>query len=144
MVDDTEVAALCAQLEAIIKKAEDAEAQAVAAQCHIQAARLLLEESKAAALEQTATSAPSARAIFFIIIFPSRGLVARSDRLFDLQRHGRHRTLPSGSHSAQRLPAGEHRPRLLLDQLRQLACSHGAGSTVLRPDQAHHGRRSIQ
>jgi hypothetical protein len=54
---DTKAAALRARLEAIIKKAEDAEAQAVIARRRIQAASLLLEEeSKAAALEQTATT----------------------------------------------------------------------------------------
>jgi hypothetical protein len=57
MLDDIEVAALRARLEAIVKEAEDAEAQAAAAHRRIQAARLLLaeEESKATALEQTAT-----------------------------------------------------------------------------------------
>jgi hypothetical protein len=59
MPDDTEVAALRAQLEAIIKEAEDAEAQAATTRRRVQAARLLLaeEESKATALEQTATAA---------------------------------------------------------------------------------------
>jgi hypothetical protein len=57
MPDDTEAAALFARLEAIVKKAEDSEAQAAAARCRVQATRLLLEESKAAALEQTATAA---------------------------------------------------------------------------------------
>jgi hypothetical protein len=56
MPDDTEAAALRARLEAIVKEAEDAEAQATAACHHVQAARFLLEESKAAALEQTATA----------------------------------------------------------------------------------------
>jgi hypothetical protein len=56
MPDDTEAAALCAWLEAIIKEAEDVEAQATAARHRVQAARLL-EESKATALEQTATAA---------------------------------------------------------------------------------------
>jgi hypothetical protein len=56
--DDTEVAALRARLEAIIKEVEDAEAQAAAARHRVQAARLLLtEESKATTLEQTATAA---------------------------------------------------------------------------------------
>jgi hypothetical protein len=58
MSDDTEVAALRTQLEAILKEAEDAEAQATAACRRILAARLLLkEESKATALEQMATTA---------------------------------------------------------------------------------------
>jgi hypothetical protein len=58
MPDDTEAAALHARLEAIVKEAEDAKAQAAAARCRVQAARLLLkEESKAAALEQTTTAA---------------------------------------------------------------------------------------
>ncbi len=57
MPDDTEAAALRARLEAIVKEAEDAEAQAAAARRRVQAARLLHEESKAAALEQTATAA---------------------------------------------------------------------------------------
>jgi hypothetical protein len=48
MSDDTEVAVLRARLKAIVKKVEDTEAQA---------ARLLVEKSKAAALEQTATTA---------------------------------------------------------------------------------------
>jgi hypothetical protein len=59
MPDDTEAAALCTRLEAVIKEAEDAEARAAAARHRVQAARLLLteEESKATALEQTATAA---------------------------------------------------------------------------------------
>jgi hypothetical protein len=59
MPDDIETAALRARLEAIIKEAEDAEAQATAARHRVQAARLILveEESKATALEQTATTA---------------------------------------------------------------------------------------
>jgi hypothetical protein len=58
MSDDTEVATLRAWLEAIIKEAEGTEAQAAAARRCVQAARLLLaEESKATALEQTATAA---------------------------------------------------------------------------------------
>jgi hypothetical protein len=59
MPDDTEAAALRAQLEAIIKEVEDAEGQATTAHRRVQAARLLLEEeeSKAIALEQTATAA---------------------------------------------------------------------------------------
>jgi hypothetical protein len=59
MPDDTEAVALCAQHEAIIKEAEDTEVHATATHRCIQAARLLLEEeeSKATALEQTATAA---------------------------------------------------------------------------------------
>jgi hypothetical protein len=58
MLDDTEAAALRAQLEAIVKEAEDAEEQAAAARRRVQATRLLLEEeSMATALEQTATAA---------------------------------------------------------------------------------------
>jgi hypothetical protein len=53
MPDDTKAAALRARLEAIIKEAEDTEVQATAARRRVQAARLL-EESKVAALEQTA------------------------------------------------------------------------------------------
>jgi hypothetical protein len=58
MPDNTEAAALRSCLEAIIKEAEDAEAQAAAARRHVQASRLLLkeEESKAIALEQTTTA----------------------------------------------------------------------------------------
>jgi hypothetical protein len=58
MPDDTEAVALHARLEAIVNEVEDAEAQAAAARHCIQAARLLLEEeeSKATALEQTATT----------------------------------------------------------------------------------------
>jgi hypothetical protein len=57
MPDDTEATALRARLEAIVKEAENAEAQAAAARRRFQAARLLLEEeSKATALEQTATA----------------------------------------------------------------------------------------
>jgi hypothetical protein len=53
MSDDTETATLRARLEAIIKKAEDVEAQAAAAHRRVQAARLLLEEeeSKVTTLE---------------------------------------------------------------------------------------------
>jgi hypothetical protein len=54
MPDHTEAAALRARLEAIINEAEDAEVQATAAHRRVQAARLLTEESKATALEQTA------------------------------------------------------------------------------------------
>jgi hypothetical protein len=58
MTDDTDAAALRGRLEAIIKEAEDAEAQAAAAHRRVQAARLLLAEvSKATALEQTAIAA---------------------------------------------------------------------------------------
>jgi hypothetical protein len=57
MPDDIEAAALHARLEAIVKEAKDAKAQAAAARRHVQTARLLKEESKAAALEQTATAA---------------------------------------------------------------------------------------
>jgi hypothetical protein len=58
MPDDTKVAALRARLEAIIKEAENAEAQAAAARRRVQAAHLLLtEESKATTLEQTTTAA---------------------------------------------------------------------------------------
>jgi hypothetical protein len=56
MSDDTKAAALHAQLETIIKEAEDVEAQAATAHHRVQAARLL-EEFKAAALKQTATAA---------------------------------------------------------------------------------------
>jgi ABC-type anion transport system duplicated permease subunit len=54
MPDDTKAAALRARLEAIVKEAEDTEVQATAARRRVQAARLLEEESKVAALEQTA------------------------------------------------------------------------------------------
>jgi hypothetical protein len=58
MLDDTEAAALRARLKVIVKEAEDAEAQAIAVRRRVQASRLLLkEESKATALEQTATAA---------------------------------------------------------------------------------------
>jgi hypothetical protein len=57
MPDDTKAAALRARLEAIVKEAEDVEAQATAARRRVQAARLLLEESKATALKQTGTVA---------------------------------------------------------------------------------------
>jgi hypothetical protein len=119
MPDDTEAAALRARLEAIVKEAEDAEVQATAARRRVQAARLL-EECKATPGADS-YNYPSACAVFvFIAIFPGRGLAARPHHLFDLRRHGRRRTSPSGGCSAQRPPAGEHRPRLL-HQLRQLA-----------------------
>jgi hypothetical protein len=58
MPNNTEVAALHARLEAIVKEAEDAEAQDAVARRRIQAARLLLEEeSTAIALEHMATAA---------------------------------------------------------------------------------------
>jgi hypothetical protein len=59
MPDNTMAATLRARLDAIIKEAEAAEAQAAAARGRVQAARILLEEeeSKATALEQTATAA---------------------------------------------------------------------------------------
>jgi hypothetical protein len=50
MPDDTKVATLRAWLEAIIKEAEDAKAQATTAHRRVQATRLLKEESKATAL----------------------------------------------------------------------------------------------
>jgi hypothetical protein len=56
MPEDTETATLRARLKAIVKEAEDAVAQATAAHRRVQASRLL-EESKATALEQTATAA---------------------------------------------------------------------------------------
>jgi hypothetical protein len=58
MLYDNEAVALRARLEAIVKEAEDAEAQATAAHHCVQAARLLLEEeeSKATVLEQMATA----------------------------------------------------------------------------------------
>jgi transcriptional antiterminator Rof (Rho-off) len=61
MSDDTEAATLRARLETIIKDAEDVEAHAVTAHRRVQAACLVLveEESKATALEQTATTALS-------------------------------------------------------------------------------------
>jgi hypothetical protein len=109
MPNDTEAATLRARLEAIIKKVEDAKAQAVAARHHVQA------------VGADRYSCPSTCVIFvFIVVFPDRGLAARPHRLFDLRRHGHHRTSPSGDRSAQRPPAGEHRPRLLLHQLCQL------------------------
>jgi hypothetical protein len=87
----------------------------------VQAARLLTEESKATA-GADGYRCPSARVILtFIGIFPGRGPAARFHRLFDLQRHGRRRTSPLDGRSAQRPPAGEHHPRLLLHQLRLLA-----------------------
>jgi hypothetical protein len=58
MPDDTEAATLRAQLEVIIKEAEDTEVQTAATHRHVQAARLLLvEEFKATVLEQTAIAA---------------------------------------------------------------------------------------
>jgi hypothetical protein len=58
MPDNIEAIALCARLEAIIKEAKDAEAQAATAHRRVQAALLLLtmEESMATALEQMATT----------------------------------------------------------------------------------------
>jgi hypothetical protein len=57
MPNGTEVVVLRARLEAIVNEAEDAEEQAVVAHRHVQATRILLEEeSKATALEQTATA----------------------------------------------------------------------------------------
>jgi hypothetical protein len=63
MPDDTEVAVFRAQLEAIVKEAEDVEAQATAARHHVQAARLLEEESKATGLEQTATATAASQLV---------------------------------------------------------------------------------
>jgi hypothetical protein len=58
MPDDTKTATLRARLKATVKEAEDAETQTAAAHRSVQDARLLLEEeSKATALEQTATAA---------------------------------------------------------------------------------------
>ncbi len=73
MPDDTEVAALRARQEDIVKEAEDAEAQAAADRHRVQAARLLLEEeSKAHRLGADGYNCPSTRAIFvFIVIFPA-------------------------------------------------------------------------
>jgi acyl transferase domain-containing protein len=57
MPDDTDTVVYRARLETIIKEAKDAEAQSTVARRRVQAARLLLEESKDTALEQTATAA---------------------------------------------------------------------------------------
>jgi hypothetical protein len=112
MPDDTEAVALCAQLKVIVKEVEDAEVQAAAARHRVQGH----------CLGADSYSCPSARAIFiFLVIFPGRGLAACPHHLFNLRRHGRRRTKPSGGRSAQRSPAGEHRPRFFLHQLRQLA-----------------------
>jgi hypothetical protein len=118
MPDNTEAAALRARLEPIVKEAKDAEAQATAVRRRVQAARLGVQGHR---LEADGYNCSSARAIFvFIVIFPGRGLAARPHRLFDLRRHDRRWTSPSGSRSAQRSPASEHHPRLL-HQLCQLA-----------------------
>jgi hypothetical protein len=52
MSDDTEATVLCARLKAIVKEVEDIEVQAVTARLFLKE-----EESKATALEQTATTA---------------------------------------------------------------------------------------
>jgi hypothetical protein len=58
MLDDVDAVALRTQLEAIVKEAEDAEEKAATARRRVQASRLLEEEeTKAIALEQTATAA---------------------------------------------------------------------------------------
>jgi hypothetical protein len=98
MPDNIEAVALCARLEAIIKEAKDAEAQAATAH----------------RLGADGYHYPSARAILaFIGIFTSHGPTARPHRLFDLRKHGHRRTSPLGNRSTQRPPAGEHHPRLL-------------------------------
>jgi hypothetical protein len=119
MPDDTEAAALHAQLEAIVKKAKDTEAQAVAACRHVQAAHLLFkeEESKAAALEQTATAARQREQSSS----SSSSFPAAASQLIPIAYSTYEDTTPLGCRSAQRQPAGEHHPRLLLHQLRQLA-----------------------
>jgi hypothetical protein len=121
ILDSTEAVALRARLEAIVKKAKDAEAQAAAARHRVQAAHLLLEDSKAPTLEQTATAArqrvPSSSSSSSSPAAASQLVPTASSTL---RRHGRRRTSPSGGRSAQRPLAGEHHPRLL-HQLRQLA-----------------------
>jgi hypothetical protein len=121
MPDDIEAAALHARLEAIIKEAEDAEAQAVAARHCVQDARLLLEEeSKAAALEQTDTTArqhvPSSSSSSSSPAVASQLIPTAASTYEDTVVAGL-----SGGRSAQHLPAGEHQSRLLLHQLCQLA-----------------------
>jgi hypothetical protein len=119
MPDDTDAAALRARLETIVKEAEDAKAQAVAARRHVQAARLLLEEeSKATVLEQTATATrqrvPSLSSSSSSPVMASQLVPTASSTYEDMVVAG----LPR---SAQRSSVGEYRPRLLLHQLRLLA-----------------------
>jgi hypothetical protein len=113
MSDDTEAAALRAQLEAIIKEAEDAEAQVATVRHCVQAACLLVaaEEPKTTALQQTTTAARQH--------VPSSPSSASSPTARPHRAH--HRTSPSGGRGAQCSPASEHRPRLLLHQLRLLS-----------------------
>ncbi len=64
------------------------------------------------ALNEVVTTLGETLLVVVIVIFPDRGLAARPHRLFDLRRRGCCRTSPSGSCSAQRPPAVEHRPQL--------------------------------
>jgi hypothetical protein len=142
MSDDTEAAVLCARLEVIVKKAEDAKAQAAAASRRVQAAYLLLEEeeSKAAALEQTATAAHQC--------VPSSSSLAAALQL----------VLTASSTYEDTVVAGFHLQTAAVLNIRQLVNIILESSSTnyvswrdltkqalqLRPDQAHHGRCSIQ
>jgi hypothetical protein len=112
MLNDTKAAALRARLEAIVKEAEDVEVQAAAAPL-LHLGRLPPPRGgvHGRLLGADGYNYPSTCAIFvFIVVFPGRGLVAPPHCLFDLRRHDRHQTSPSGERSAQRPPAGEHHP----------------------------------
>jgi hypothetical protein len=136
MPDGTEAAALRARLEAIVKEAEDAEAQAAAARRRIQAARLL-EESKTTALEQTATVA--------------RQCVSSSSSSSSSPIAATQLAPTASSTYEDTVIVGLHLQAAVLLNIRQLmnivldySTNYAswrdleAGSTVLRPDQARH------
>jgi hypothetical protein len=142
MSDDTEAAVLCAQLEAIVKKAEDAEAQAAAAGRRVQAACLLLEEeeSKAAALEQTTTTVRQR--------VPSSSSPATASQLVPTASSTYEDTVIAGFHLQA---AAVLNIRQLVNIILDSSSTNYASwrdlteqALQLRPDQARHGRCSIQ
>jgi hypothetical protein len=143
MPDGTEAAALRARLEAIVKEAEDAEAQAAATRRRIQAARLLEEESKTTALEQTATVArqcvSSSSSSSSSPVAASQLVPTASSTYKDTVIAGLH------LHAAVVLNIRQLM-NIVLDSSTNYASWRDleAGSTVLRPDQARHRRHSVQ
>jgi hypothetical protein len=83
MMIDT--AALWTRLEAIVKEVEEAEEKAAAAHCRVQATRLLLEEeeTKVAALEQTATAAWQRLPSSSLVAAPASQIVPATSSSYD-------------------------------------------------------------
>jgi hypothetical protein len=122
MLDYTVAATLRARLEAIIKKAKNTEGKPP---LHIAASKPPASSS----WRRCPRPPPCSRRLPLAISvchphlhrhLPSRGPTTYPHRLFDLRRHDHRWTSPSGGHSTQCPPTGEHHPRLLLHELRLL------------------------